>query len=100
MKSLGLPEGFVRRIFVVEAIIIGVTGAVVGFLLGYILCLALGAVEFKNPFLDSSTLPIAYSAWHYAIAGSAALISSVAAGYLPARKAASVHPVDIIRGAT
>jgi lipoprotein-releasing system permease protein len=29
-----------------------------------------------------------------------ALVSSVAAGYMPARKAASVHPVDIIRGAT
>jgi len=100
LKSLGMQEAFVRRIFVVEAIMIGSAGAAVGFVLGYILCLALGAVEFRNPFLDSSTLPIAYSPWHYAIAGGAALISSVAAGYLPARKAASVHPVDIIRGAT
>jgi lipoprotein-releasing system permease protein len=29
-----------------------------------------------------------------------ALLSSLAAGYMPARKAARVHPVDIIRGAT
>jgi ABC-type lipoprotein release transport system permease subunit len=29
-----------------------------------------------------------------------ALVSSVAAGFLPARKAAASHPVDIIRGAT
>ena len=35
-----------------------------------------------------------------AIAMLVALVSSFAAGYLPARKAARVHPVDIIRGAT
>jgi ABC-type lipoprotein release transport system permease subunit len=29
-----------------------------------------------------------------------ALASSVFAGWFPARKAASVHPVDIIRGAS
>jgi lipoprotein-releasing system permease protein len=29
-----------------------------------------------------------------------ALASSFAAGFMPARKAARMHPVDIIRGAT
>jgi lipoprotein-releasing system permease protein len=62
--------------------------------------MALGAIEIKNPFLDSNRLPLAYSSWHYLIAGVAALTSSVAAGYLPARKAARLHPVDIIRGET
>ncbi|MGZ8322368.1 MAG: hypothetical protein ACXW3N_04595 [Rhodoplanes sp.] len=45
-------------------------------------------------------LPIAYSPVHYAMAAAVAIISSLAAGYLPARKAARLHPVDIIRGAT
>ncbi len=40
MKSLGLSEFTVRSIFVIEALIIGLAGALVGFLLGYILCLA------------------------------------------------------------
>jgi lipoprotein-releasing system permease protein len=100
MKSLGLSEPMVRSIFVVEAMIIGVGGAVAGFALGYLLCIALGAIEIKNPFLDANRLPLAYSYLHYVLAGMAALISSVAAGYLPASKAARVHPVDIIRGAT
>lgn len=100
MKSLGLAERVVRSIFVLEALIIGIAGGVVGFALGYLLCLGLGSIEIKNPFIDANRLPLSYSYWHYAIALAVALVSSLAAGYLPARKAARVHPVDIIRGAT
>ena len=37
---------------------------------------------------------------NYLIAGGVALLASAIAGYLPARKAASLHPVEIIRGAS
>jgi lipoprotein-releasing system permease protein len=100
MKSLGLSEFTVRSIFVVEAMIIGVAGGLVGFALGYLLCIALGMVEIKNPFIDSDHLPLAYTYTHYLLAGAVALVSSVVAGYQPARKAARLHPVEIIRGAT
>jgi lipoprotein-releasing system permease protein len=100
MKSLGLSEYTVRMIFVIEAMIIGLVGAAAGFLLGYLLCVALGSVEIKNPFLDSDRLPLAYTYTHYLMAGLVALVSSVIAGYQPARKAARMHPVEIIRGAT
>ena len=100
MKSLGLREFTVRMIFVTEALIIGLVGALAGFTLGYLLCVGLGSIEIKNPFLDSNYLPLAYSYVHYLLAGMVALVSSVAAGYAPARKAARLHPVEIIRGAT
>jgi len=100
MKSLGLSEYTVRMIFVVEALIIGLSGALVGFLLGYLLCRGLGAIRITNPFIDSDHLPLAYTYVHYLLAGAVALVSSVAAGYAPARKAAREHPVEIIRGAT
>jgi lipoprotein-releasing system permease protein len=89
-----------RMIFVVEAAIIGLAGALMGFALGYALCIVLGSIEIKSPFLDSDRLPLDYDLLHYLIAAAVALISSLAAGYLPARKAARVNPVDIIRGAT
>jgi lipoprotein-releasing system permease protein len=100
MKSLGLSEHTVRSIFVLEALVIGLAGALAGFTLGYLLCLGLGSIEIKNPFLDSNRLPLVYSVWHYLIAAGVALTSSLAAGYAPARKAARMHPVEIIRGAT
>jgi lipoprotein-releasing system permease protein len=100
MKSLGLNEFTVRSIFVIEALMIGLVGALAGFLLGYLLCLGLGTIRIKSPFIDSDRLPLIYTYVHYLLAGLVALASSVAAGYGPARKAARAHPVEIIRGAT
>ena len=100
MKSLGIREAVVRRIFVLEALVIGAIGAVAGWALGYALTTALGAIEIKNPMIDSTRLPLVYSFLHYALAAGVALASSLFAGYFPARKASRVHPVDIIRGAT
>jgi lipoprotein-releasing system permease protein len=74
---------------------------VVGWALGYLLCLALGMIEFKNPFSsDVTRLPMLYSPLHYAVAGAAAIFSALIAAYLPARKAAGLNPVEIIRGAS
>ena len=100
MKSLGLRESTVRRIFVLEALIIGLGGLVIGWALGYLMSRGLGSIEINLPFGDKNRLPISYDPRHYAIAGLVALASSVFAGYFPARKAASLHPVEIIRGAS
>lgn len=100
MKSLGFREQTVLRIFLIEALMIGLMGAAIGWALGYVLCVALGSIEIKTPFSDLTHMPIAYTVRHYALATAVALVSSLVAGYFPARKAARQHPVDIIRGAT
>ncbi len=100
LKSLGFTERTVRRIFLVEAMLIGIAGMIVGWGLGYVMCLGLGMIEFRSPFMDADRLPMYYTPVHYALAGGIALAASGIAGYLPARKAARVQPVDIIRGAS
>jgi lipoprotein-releasing system permease protein len=100
MKSLGLRELTIRRIFVVEAMIIGLVGGCVGMVIGYLMSRGVGTIEIRSPFMDANRLPLSYDIAHYMLAVAVAMVSSIAAGYLPARKAASVHPVDIIRGAT
>jgi lipoprotein-releasing system permease protein len=100
LKSLGFTSATVRRIFLIEALLIGLAGALLGWVLGYMLCLGLGTIEFKSPFMDATTLPLYYSPAHYLLAAAVALSASAIAGFLPARKAASVHPVEIIRGAS
>lgn len=100
MKSLGFPSYVVRRIFVVESMMIGVMGLALGWLLGYLMSYGMAQIEFKSPFMDATRLPIIYAPSHYAIAGAVALMASVIAGFFPARKAAALQPVDIIRGAS
>lgn len=100
MKSLGLTERLVRTIFVMEGFLIGVSGTLMGFALGYALSFAMEQVEIKSPFMDTTHLPIYYSPVHYGIAAAVALTASLVAAFLPARKAAAAQPVDIIRGAS
>ena len=100
LKSLGFTARTIRRIFLLEALMIGVGGMVLGWLLGYLMCLGLGQIEFRSPFMDSTRLPIYYAPVHYVLAGLVALAASAFAGFFPARKAASLQPVEIIRGAS
>lgn len=100
LKSLGFRDRTIRGIFMVEALIIGLVGAMLGWGLGYLMTRGLASLEFKTPFSDQNHLPVLYSVKHYALATTVALVSSMVAGYFPARSAARVNPVDIIRGAT
>ena len=100
MKSLGFPESDIIRIFVIEGLAIGAAGSLLGCVFGFALCQALGQVEFEFAATTEVTrLPLMYSVWHYAIASGFALGSAAVAGWLPARNAARLNPVDIIRGA-
>jgi lipoprotein-releasing system permease protein len=93
-----------RRLFLVEGLALGFAGSLVGWLIGFLLCFALSQVEFKlsgaGVGREMTRLPLFWSAWHYLIAAGFALVSAGVAGYLPARQAARLNPVDIIRGAT
>lgn len=100
LKALGFTEATVQRIFLTEALMIGFAGVVAGWGLGYVLCLGLGLIEFRSPFMDATRLPIYYSPLHYLLAAAVAMTASAIAGYLPARKASRVQPVEIIRGAS
>jgi lipoprotein-releasing system permease protein len=93
-----------RRLFLVEGLALGFAGSVVGWLIGFLLCFALSQVRFQlsgaGVGREMTHLPLVWSPWHYLIAAGFALVSAGVAGYLPARQAARLNPVDIIRGAT
>jgi lipoprotein-releasing system permease protein len=102
LKSLGFREADMRRLFLVEGLAIGIAGSILGWGVGFGLSLLLASVRFElsGPMGEMTGLPLAWSAWHYAIAAGFALVAAAVAGYLPARRAARLNPVDIIRGAT
>jgi lipoprotein-releasing system permease protein len=101
MKSLGFPEADMRRIFLIEGTAIGLAGSLAGWTFGFLLVYGLSLIRFElSTTIEITRLPLAWDFSHYLIAASFALGSAALAGYLPARKAARLNPVDIIRGAT
>jgi lipoprotein-releasing system permease protein len=101
MKSLGMREYSVRRIFILESMMMGSVGILLGWLLGYLLCYAWSLITIFNP-LTGATVPlqIYYSPMHYIASGGVAILCCAVAAFFPARKATRVHPVEIIRGAS
>ncbi|MDP6565850.1 MAG: ABC transporter permease [Alphaproteobacteria bacterium] len=100
LKSLGFRESDVRSIFVTEGLATGVGGSVLGWGLGFTLCKILESIEFNAKWaIEMEGLPIYYDPLHYGIATAIAVTSAGVAAFLPARRAARLNPVDIIRGA-
>lgn len=101
MKSLGMREASVRRIFIIESAMMGSVGILFGWLLGYLLCYAWSRITIFNP-LTGATVPlqIYYSPMHYIATGAISILCCAVAAFFPARKATRVHPVEIIRGAS
>jgi lipoprotein-releasing system permease protein len=101
MKSMGFHPRDLRRIFLLEGIIVGLGGSVLGELLGLVLMHVVSQVEIRPPGVTEVVhLPVFWGASQYALAAAFAMVSCVAASYLPARRAGRVRPVDILRGAT
>lgn len=99
LKATGFSGADVRNIFISQALIIGTIGGVLGLLLGYLGSLGIDQIPFETEALPTiKTMPVNYDIRYYLLGVSFALLTTFAAGYLPARKASRVDPVEIIRG--
>jgi putative ABC transport system permease protein len=87
-KALGATPGLIRRQFLVEASVLGLTGGALGAGLGII-----GAVFLPGAVGD----PITISAWAVAGAIVVAMAIGVVFGVYPASRAAHLAPIDALR---
>lgn len=99
LKSMGFHAADIKKIFVVQGFLLGIAGNMAGLPLGMGMMAALMQVKIQPPgSLEPISMPLDWSWPQFAIAGTFALAASVFAALLPARKAADVQPVDILRG--
>lgn len=99
LKATGFSGKDVRRIFISQALIIGVIGALIGLVLGYGVSLLISKTPFETTALPTiKTMPVNFDPMFYVIGIIFAMISTFAAGFLPSRKAEKIDPVEIIRG--
>jgi len=99
LKATGFSGGNIMSIFIIQALLIGLIGGVLGLALGYGVSLIIDSIPFVTEALPTiKTYPINYDPMFYIGGFSFALTCTFLAGYLPAIKAAKIDPVEIIRG--
>lgn len=100
LKSMGATGNAISRVFIYKGLIIGVVGTLMGTLLGWVGCWLLDRYEFielpKDVFYVS-TLPVKMYAENFFIVGVASVIICLFATIYPARQAARLAPVEVIR---
>ncbi|KTC85051.1 ABC transporter permease [Legionella brunensis] len=99
LKSMGFYKHEIQFIFVIEGLILGVVGCMFGLPLGSLLMYGLMQIKFKPPgSTELISMPLDWGYWQFLIATAFAMTAAIIAALLPARKAAMVQPVDILRG--
>jgi lipoprotein-releasing system permease protein len=99
MMSFGVNAEQVRRIFLLQGLLISVIGTVIGLVVGY----GLSWVGARFPFpLNASVysidhLPFAPKVWHAVVVGSVSLGVSLIATLYPSGSAAKVLPAEALR---
>lgn len=99
LKATGFTGRDVMYIFIVQALIIGLVGGALGLAIGYGGAVLIDNIPFVTEALPTvKTYPINYDPLYYITGILFALVATFLAGYLPARKAQRIDPVEIIRG--
>ena len=99
LKSIGFRNVDIRNLFMIEALVIGFVGGVLGLGLGYVASVAASKIEVTiKGLVTLNHLVINFDPQFYASGFAFAIVCTAAAGYFPARKASRIDPVEIIRG--
>jgi lipoprotein-releasing system permease protein len=100
LQSMGATRESIRKIFLIKGCVIGVVGTLLGVFLGLAICLLIQKYRFielpKDVFLIS-TVPVRIYLSNFLLVGFASLFVCLIASIYPARQAAKLDPVEIIR---
>ncbi|MEM1337041.1 MAG: FtsX-like permease family protein [Bacteroidota bacterium] len=95
LKAMGYEGKDVMEIFLFQSIAVGILGGLVGILIGYFVSVIISHIPFEIAGLEY--LPIDFKPSFYLQSFFFGLLTTIIAGYLPAKKASGVDPVEIIR---
>ncbi len=100
LRSMGASRGGIRLIFLLKGWIIGAVGTLSGVFIGYVLAVLLQRyqfIELPEDVFPVSTVPVSISPMYFGLVAVASLAICCLASLYPARQAAKLHPVDVIR---
>lgn len=97
LRSIGYPPRDIIELFLIQGIVLGVTGAIIGLLLGTLLNLWLANIDVAMGHGSGVHLGISFAPSIYLQGFLLAFVSAILASILPARAAGKLTPLDIIR---
>jgi lipoprotein-releasing system permease protein len=100
LRAMGLPAADIRRVFVFQGTVIGVVGTAVGTALGLALAHLLdrsGLIQLDPSVYFIDRLPMQVDPLDVLVVIGASMLVAVVATVHPARRAATLHPVEAIR---
>jgi len=100
LKAMGASDGGILTIFMVQGLIIGVVGTVIGLSVGYAACWLLDRYKFIRLPADVyylNHLPVTVDAGDFAAVAAAAVGISLLATIYPSLQAARIDPVEPLR---
>jgi lipoprotein-releasing system permease protein len=99
LKATGFQAGDITAIFLIQSVLIGIAGGIVGLCIGYGVSYLLSVTPFpEGTFFRIKTFPVNFKLVHYTTGLFFGFLTTLLAGYFPSKKAAKVDPVQIIRG--
>ncbi len=100
LKAIGARRRQILVVFILEGLGVAVVGSAVGATVGTLIIYLLGLIEqpaYRAGQLPEQFFPVAILPGYIALAVVAAIVATVLAAYLPARQAAKLNPVDVMR---
>lgn len=99
LKATGFQGSDVTGIFMLQSVIIGVAGGLLGLGIGFFFSYLLSITPFPaGEFFRIDTFPVNFNPVHYFIGLFFGFLTTLFAGWFPSKKAAKIDPVAIIRG--
>lgn len=101
LRSMGVQRGSITRIFMLEGLMIGLIGVLVGSPLGHVICHFVSAIRFEAStagVLKSDRINLIETFDAHLIVIAFGILISVISSLNPARKATRYQPVRILRG--
>ena len=100
LRSMGVTEKSILKIFMFEGLLIGIVGTILGVIIGYFICYL--QINFNIYPLDPSqykidSLPIELRFSDFFFISGASMILSFIASLYPAKRAAKVNPISAIK---